>query len=92
MKRQAYAKRTDENQKDIVDELRRIGCEVESLSGCKGMPDLLVALANRIFLLEVKNPETKGKPNDDQERFHKRFPVSVVRSIDEALKVVTKQS
>lgn len=87
MKRRQYAKRNDANQKPIIAALLRIGCEVEPLSGRTGMPDLLVSLGKRIFLLEVKTE--KGKENKDQEKFHKRFPVAVVRSEQEALEAVT---
>ena len=52
------------------------------------MPDLLVALAGRLFLLEIKNPETKGKVNEWQIAFHKRYPVTVVHSLEEALVAV----
>lgn len=90
MKHRSYAKKVDNNQAEIVEALRGIGCEVESITGCKGMPDLLVSLGKRIYLLEVKNKEGKNKVNDDQINFHKRFPVSVVRNIDEALEAVTK--
>jgi Holliday junction resolvase len=89
MKHRQHAKKVDANQKEIVNALRKIGCEVESLSGCAGMPDLLVALGNRIFLLEVKNVDGKNKVNDDQVAFHNRFPTSVVRNTQEALDVVT---
>ena len=53
------------------------------------MPDLLVSLGKNLYLLEVKNKDGKNKVSDDQIKFHKRFPVSVVRSIDEALEAVT---
>ena len=90
MKRQSWAKKIDANQGEIVEALKRIGCEVEVLSGCAGMPDLLVALGNRLFLLEVKNVKGKNKVNEDQVKFHKRFKTTVVRNIEEALEVVTQ--
>ena len=90
MKRKSWAKKVDANQQEIIDALKRIGCEVEPISGCAGMPDLLVSLGSRLFLIEVKNIEGKNKVNDDQVEFHKRFPTSVVRCPEEALEVVTK--
>ena len=90
MKRKAWAKKVDDNQAEIIEALEQIGCEVEPITGCKGMNDLLVALAGRVFLLEVKNPDGKNIVDEDQEKFHARFPVTVVRSIEEALEVVTK--
>lgn len=85
MKHRQYAKRTDHNQKEIIYGLRRAGCETEPIIGCGGMPDLLVALGDRLFLLEIKNPNTQGKVNKWQIAFHKRYPVSVVHSLEEAL-------
>lgn len=91
MKYRGYAKKSDANQTDIVAALRKIGCEVEHLTGKAGMSDLLVNLGNRLFLLEIKNPKGKNKVNDDQKAFHKRFKTTTVRTIEEALKAVTKQ-
>lgn len=88
MKHRQYAKRTDHNQKEIIYGLRRAGCETEPITGCSGMCDLLVAFRGRLFLLEIKNPETKGKVNEWQIAFHKRYPVSVVHSLEEALVAV----
>ena len=90
MKHKSWAKKVDANQKEIIDALRRIGCEVETISGCKGMPDLLVSLGSRLYLLEIKNKEGENKVSDDQVKFHKRFPVSIVRTTQEALNVATK--
>ena len=88
MKHRQYAKRTDHNQREIIYGLRRAGCETEPITGCGGMPDLLVALACRLFLLEIKNPNTRGKINEWQIAFHKRYPVTVVHSLEEALVAV----
>jgi hypothetical protein len=90
MKHKSWAKKVDKNQQEIVAALRKIGCNVETITGISGMPDLLVSLGNRLFLLEVKNVEGKNKVNDDQVKFHKRFTVTVVRNIEEALEAVTK--
>ena len=89
MKYRGYAKRADANESEIARALVGIGCEVEKLTGSAGMPDLMVCLGSRLYLLEVKTD--KGKPNADQMLFHHRFPVKVVRSIDDALDAVTKQ-
>jgi hypothetical protein len=51
-----YAKRVDENQALIVQALRRVGAEVQSLASVgKGCPDLLCAFRGVNYLLEVKN-------------------------------------
>lgn len=90
MKRKSWAKKVDANQQEIINALKKIGCEVETLSGCAGMPDLLVALGRRLFLLEIKNVEGKNEVNDDQVEFHKRFKTKIIRNIEEALEAVTK--
>lgn len=53
-------KKSDSNQKDIVDALRRMGCFVFSLHAVgKGCPDLLLAhpKTRRWYLAECKNPK-----------------------------------
>lgn len=48
--------RVDANQKQIVTALRRAGATVQSLASIgKGCPDLLVGIAGRNYLLEVKD-------------------------------------
>ena len=49
------AARRDESEPAIVDALRAAGATVVQLNG-PGLPDLLVGLAGRTYLLEVKNP------------------------------------
>ena len=90
MKHRAYAKKIDANQPEIIMALKKIGCEVEAITGKKGMPDLLVSRGTSIYLLEVKNRKGKNIVNEDQKEFHKRFPITVVRSIEEAINAVTK--
>jgi hypothetical protein len=46
----------DDNQRQIVDALRRVGCSVWSLAGVgKGFPDLAVGFRGRNLFLEVKD-------------------------------------
>lgn len=53
-----YHKRTDKNQKAIVEALRKIGCSVFVLSDAgQGLPDLLVGVDNFTLLLEVKTKD-----------------------------------
>lgn len=67
--------RTDGNQSDIVDKLRRIGCSVQLLSSVGGgCPDLLLGYCNRTYLVEVKNPdvsESDRKKTADQIIWHR---------------------
>lgn len=77
----------DSNEAEIIKALRERGCVVEQLNG-KGVPDLLVGIAEQTFLLEVKEP---GKSlNEDQQKWHAKWRGKrphVVRSIGEALYV-----
>ena len=88
------AARTDRNQTEIVAALRAVGCVVQSLAAIgKGCPDLLVARAGQMWLLECKDgtkPPSARKLTTDQVRWHLewRAPVHVVDSVDAALAVV----
>src|SRR5262245_61767862 len=82
------ARKVDANQPEIVKALRQAHVEVEVLSDVgRGVPDLLCFNVHvGLRLLECKMPG--DKQNADQERFAARFPVHVVRSVDEALKAM----
>jgi Holliday junction resolvase len=83
------AAKVDANQDQIVSALRAAGASVQSLAAIgKGCPDLLAARAGKMFLLEVK--DGKAEPNELQKRWHIAWnaEVHVVRSPDEALRVV----
>lgn len=83
-----WAKRTDGNHAEIRDAMREAGAEVEDLSGSgKGMPDTLVYTSDgRLLLVEIKMP--KGTLTAPQVRFHARFPVHIVRTVEAALELV----
>lgn len=82
------AARKDANQSEIEAALKAVGAEVEDTSGVGGgFPDLIVSFGE-IFMLEVKDgrkPKSAQKLTKAQIAFHKRFPVDVVTSVDEAL-------
>ena len=83
--------KTDDNQQEIIDALRAIGASVQDLSKVGGgCPDLACGFRGQVFMLEIKNPETKGKLNTMQKVWHKNWNghVAVVRTVDEALKVI----
>ena len=91
-----HAAKRDPNEDDIVRALVYAGCRVQRISA-KGVPDLLVGTPSHtghdglgaIVLLEVKT--AKGKLTDDQKVFFdvwQGYPVYVVHSVDDALKVV----
>ena len=87
--------RTDANQKEIVKALRDVpGCSVEVLCDVGGgVPDLLIGIRNRNFLLECKDgnkPPSKRKLTDDQIVWHRDWQgqKAVVKNIEEALDVI----
>ena len=54
------AARTDENQNEIVKQLRDHGCSVQT-----GMDDLLVGYKGRNYWIEIKDPSKTKKKNGD---------------------------
>lgn len=52
-----WARRVDQNQARIVEDLRRAGAAVQSIAAAgRGCGDLLVGWRGRLCVLEVKNP------------------------------------
>ena len=83
------AAKIDLNQPEIVEALRKVGVSVVSLASIgQGCPDLLAAKGDKCWLIEVKGP--KGKLTPDQTDFMLNWAgtVHIVRSPDEALKLV----
>lgn len=76
------AARTDANQSEVVDALKKIGCAVVYI---KLPTDLLVWHRGRTFLMEVKMPD--GRLTKDQVEFIASWPgeVHVVRDAQEAV-------
>lgn len=80
--------RIDANHAEIVDALRRVGCDVWSLAALGGgCPDLLVWTGTRYELLEIKTPLGRLTPDQADWLQLWRGPVSIVRSVDDALAV-----
>lgn len=83
--------RADNNQFAIVNKLRKIGASVTILSQVgDGCPDLLVGFRGVNYLMEIK--ERSGKLTTDQQVWHTYWngQVAVVRSFDEAIKIINK--
>lgn len=87
--------RVDANQSEIVTALTQAGYSVLDLSGVGGgAGDILVGGVDRadgvckLWLLEIKT--ASGHLNALQQEFHAawRGPIHVVRSVDEALRIV----
>jgi Holliday junction resolvase len=87
----AYAKRTDANQKEIVETLRKAGADVYILSMVgKGLPDILVTYGGETILMEIK-ANAKSRFTPDQLKFianWKGGPLSRVDSPEAALRVI----
>lgn len=89
-----YAAKTDDNQAEIVSALRMAGASVQSLAAVgKGVPDLLVCFRTKLHLLEIKDGAKVPSARlltTDQLAWHAKWqgPVSIVHSIDEALRAV----
>lgn len=81
------AAKIDATQKPIVAALRKAGCQVQTLAAVgKGVPDLLVGRASKLWLLECKTG--KGSLTPAQRVWHALWPVTVVRTPLEALHAV----
>ena len=86
--------RLDRNQSEIVYSLRKAGASVQSLAAVgDGCPDLLVARAGQMYLLEIKDGMQKPSARQltlDELRWHRFWnaPVYVVESSEQALKAI----
>lgn len=87
------AAKIDANQPAVVKALRSAGCTVEHLHSVgKGCPDLLCAIADQVFLIEVKDgakPPSAQKLTPDQVVWHAEWKaeVHIVNSIEGAIEV-----
>jgi Holliday junction resolvase len=86
------AAKTDRNQTEIVEALRKVGASVQSLAAVgDGCPDLLCGFMGATYLLEVKDglkPPSARVLTEDQVRWHAGWrggPCVVVKSLNEAL-------
>lgn len=85
------AARRDDNERPIIEALRRAGASVEQLSK-RGVPDLLVGWRGETFLIEVKT--AKGRLTADESAWLEswRGQAVIVRSVEEALAVIGVKS
>ncbi len=88
------AAKVDVNQAEIVAALRKAGASVQPLHSVgQGVPDLLCAVCEVNFLVEVKDgakPPSAQKLTPDQVEWHKAWkaPVYIVNSVEKALELV----
>lgn len=87
------AAKRDENEPAVIGVFEAAGGTVQPLS-IPGGPDLLVGLRQRTLLVEVKDGakvESRRRLTRDQKRWHEWWqgsPVHVVRSVDDALRLL----
>ncbi len=81
------AAKRDANEAEIKDALKAVGASVVTISA-KGVPDLLVGYRGVNYLLETKGK--RGKLTPDQVQFFEDWcgEASVVRTVEDALKVI----
>lgn len=88
------AARIDQNQPQIVKDLRCLGVTVQPLAAVgEGCPDLLIGFRSRNFLIEIKNPDKPKRDQQltpDQVEWHAHWAgqVAVCRSTDEILLII----
>lgn len=88
------AKRVDDNQKQITDQLRKLGYSVCILSDVgKGVPDLLIGKAGNNWLIELKDgtkPPSRQKLTEHEQKFHDswRGQVATCNSLEQILDTV----
>jgi hypothetical protein len=84
-----YAARVDANQAVVVAALRACGAEVLSLAPMGGgVPDALVLHRGKLHLMEIKDGakvKSARALTPAQVEFHKRWPVTVVENVQQAL-------
>jgi Holliday junction resolvase len=80
--------KVDDNQRAIVEALRKCGASVQSLAAVgHGVPDLLVGWAGRTWLVEVKHAK-RGTLTPEQVEWHRDWRGVPVADIAEALEHV----
>lgn len=88
------AKRVDDNQKQIVKQLRQLGMSVRHLHMVgDGLPDIIIGYRKQNFLIEIKDHKKiksqKKLTKDEQDFFDTwKGQVDKCETLDEILKVV----
>lgn len=85
--------RVDNNHKQIVTDLRKIGCSVWSTAQTgNGFPDIIVGIRNRNYLFEIKNDKNKNKLTEDEQKFFEmwRGQSDVIDCVDDVLNLINE--
>jgi hypothetical protein len=84
--------RTDGNQQEIIDSLRRLGATVKDTSALgHGFPDIVVGHRRFNWLIEIKLPGQRL--TEPETLFHSAWSgqIAVVHSIEEALELIGRE-
>lgn len=90
------AARVDDNQKQIVADLRKSGVTVQHLHNVgKGCPDLLVGCRGKNYLFEIKDPAkspSQRKKTEAQEKWHDewRGQSDIAHTFEEVIEAIIK--
>jgi len=85
-------RRVDDNQREIVKALRECGADVFLLHEVgKGFPDIIVGIRGANYLMEIKSEKGKLTPAEIEFFDTWRGQKALVRSVDEALRVMGKE-
>lgn len=88
------AKRVDDNQKEIVKQLRQLGATVRHLHMVgDGLPDIIVGYRRKNFLIEIKDHKKRKSQRkltaDEQEFFDTwKGQVDKCETLDEIIEVI----
>ena len=94
MPRFTAGSRLDDNQPELVRQLRAIGASVTSTAGVgDGFPDICVGWRGQNYLLEIKDPKkipSRRKLTPDEKEWHDRWggQVAVVETFEDCLQVL----
>ena len=86
--------RVDDNQAQIVAELRQCGVTVQHLHMVgQGCPDIMCGWHNRTYVFEIKDPDkppSKRRLTEDEEKWHEEWggQVDIILTTEDALKVM----
>jgi hypothetical protein len=88
-------KRTDANQKKIVEMVRKLpGASITSTHTIgKGFPDLVIGYKGINYLIEIKDgkkPPSARKLTPDEVKFHHEWSgqISIIKNLDELLQII----
>lgn len=86
MKRQAYAKKRDLNEPEIIKALKKAGCTVKTTN----FVDIVVGHRGFNYLFEIKNPEGKNNIEESQQDLldNWRGQYDIIHTAEDALLIL----